>query len=112
MPRVIAFDTETELIARGRQVPPIVVLSFAELDMTVPRGHPPVLKSKGLINRHDFLDWLLPLLDDPDVILIGASTAFDVLVTSAMSFGQDVDLVLRDASGYECWLQFDDVTIA
>lgn len=26
------------------------------------------------------------------------------------SFGQDVDLVLRDASGYECWLQFDDVT--
>jgi hypothetical protein len=28
------------------------------------------------------------------------------------SFGQDVDLVLRDARGYEIWLSFDDVTIA
>jgi hypothetical protein len=28
------------------------------------------------------------------------------------SFGSDVDLVLRDARGYECWLRFDDVTIA
>jgi len=26
------------------------------------------------------------------------------------SFGSDVDLVLRDARGYECWLRFDDVT--
>ena len=26
------------------------------------------------------------------------------------SFGQDVDLVLRDARGYELWLSFDDVT--
>lgn len=91
MPRVIAFDTETELIARGRQVPPIVVLSFAELDMSVPRGQPPVLKSKGLISRHDFLAWLLPLLDDPDVILVGASTAFDVLVTSALLPNPDPD---------------------
>ncbi len=91
MPRVIAFDTETELIARGRQVPPIVVLSFAELDMTVPRGQPPVLKSKGLISRQDYLAWLLPLLDDPDVILIGASTAFDVLVTSALWPNPDPD---------------------
>ena len=91
MPRVIAFDTETELIARGRQVPSIVVLSFAELDMSVPRGQPPVLKSKGLISRHDFLAWLLPLLDDPDVILVGASTAFDVLVTSALWPNPDPD---------------------
>ena len=91
MPRVIAFDTETELIARGRQVPPIVVLSFAELDMTIPRGQPPVLKSKGLISRHNYLAWLLPLLDDPDVILIGASTAFDVLVTSALWPNPDPD---------------------
>ena len=91
MPRVIAFDTETELIARGRQVPPIVVLSFAELDMTVPRGQPPVLKSKGLISRHNYLAWLLPLLDDPDVILTGASTAFDVLVTSALWPNPDPD---------------------
>ena len=91
MPRVIAFDTETELIARGRQVPPIVVLSFAELDMTIPRGQPPVLKSKGLISRHDYLAWLLPLLDDPDVILVGASTAFDVLVTSALYPNPDPD---------------------
>ena len=91
MPRVIAFDTETELIARGRQVPPIVVLSFAELDMSVPRGQPPVIKAKGLISRHDFLAWLLPLLDDPDVILVGASTAFDVLVTSALWPNPDPD---------------------
>lgn len=91
MPRIIAFDTETELIARGRQVPPIVVLSFAELDMTVPSGQPPVFKSKGLISRHDFLDWLLPLLNDPDVILVGASTAFDVLVTSALWPNPDPD---------------------
>ena len=28
------------------------------------------------------------------------------------SYGQDVDLVLRDARGYELNLQFDDVTIA
>ena len=26
------------------------------------------------------------------------------------SFGQDVDLVLRDACGYGLWLSFDDVT--
>jgi hypothetical protein len=26
------------------------------------------------------------------------------------SFGSDVDLVLRDVRGYECWLRFDDVT--
>ena len=42
--------------------------------MTVPRGQPPVLKSKGLISRQDYLAWL-SALDDPDVILIGASTA-------------------------------------
>lgn len=79
--RLISLDTETELIARGRQVPRLVVTSFAELDLN---SREPRILSKGLVSHQDTDDWLIPLLDDPAVHFTGANIAYDVLVTSAL----------------------------
>ena len=70
--RLISFDTETELIARGRQVPRVVVGSYAELDLSPQGGRPwqqcnPRILNKGLVSHQDLDAWLLPLLDDPEI---------------------------------------------
>ncbi len=80
--RLIALDTETELIARGRQVPPLVCLSWAELHLAGPLAG--TIKASGLLHHSEALPFLLSLLDDPDVHVTGASLAYDVLVTSAV----------------------------
>lgn len=80
--RLIALDTETELIARGRQVPPLVCLSWAELHLAGPLAG--TIKASGLLHHSEALAFLLALLDDPDVHVTGASLAYDVLVTSAV----------------------------
>ena len=80
--RLIALDTETELIARGRQVPPLVCLSWAELHLASPLAG--TIKASGLLHHSEVLPYLLSLLDDPDVHVTGASLAYDVLVTSAV----------------------------
>lgn len=94
--RLISFDTETELIARGRQVPRVVVGSYAELDLSPQGGRPwqqcnPRIISKGLVSHQDLDAWLLPLLDDPEVHFTGANFAYDVLVTSAQWPNPDPD---------------------
>ena len=88
--RVMAIDTETDLIARGRQVPPMACLTWAELDLRPGPTAGQILKS-GIIHHSNAIAFLLPLLDDLDVILVGASTAFDVLVTSVMWPNPDPD---------------------
>lgn len=88
--RVIALDTETDLIARGRQVPPMACLTWAELDLRPGPTTGQIFKS-GIVHHSNALAFLLPLLGDPDVTLVGASTAFDVLVTSAMWPNPDPD---------------------
>jgi len=80
--RLIALDTETELIARGRQVPPLVCLSWAELHLAGPLAG--TIKASGLLHHTEALSFLLALLDDSDVHVTGASLAYDVLVTSAV----------------------------
>mgnify|MGYP000060590371 CR=1 FL=1 len=80
--RLIALDTETKLIARGRQVPPLVCLSWAELHLTGPLAG--TIKASGLLHHSEALPFLLSLLDDPEVHITGASIAYDVLVTSAV----------------------------
>lgn len=86
--RLISLDSETELIARGRQVPPLVCLTWAELDLssTAPR-----IKAKGIIDRHSWSAFLITLLDDPSVHFTGANIGFDVLVTSARWPNPDPD---------------------
>jgi len=80
--RLIALDTETELIARGRQVPPLVCLPWAELHLAGPLAG--TIKASGLLHHSEALPRLLSLLDDPDVHVTGASLAYDVLVTSCV----------------------------
>lgn len=86
--RLISFDTETELIARGRQVPPLVVISYAELDLS---SREPRILSKGLVSHTDALAWLIPLLENQEVHFTGANIAYDVLVTSALWPNPDPD---------------------
>ncbi len=80
--RLIALDTETELIARGRQVPPLVCLSWAELHLAGPLAG--TIKASGLLHYSEALPFLFALLDDLDAHITGASLAYDVLVTSAV----------------------------
>lgn len=80
--RLIALDTETELIARGRQVPPLVCLSWAELHLAGPQTG--TIKASGLLHHTEALPFLLTLLADSAVLITGASIAYDVLVTSCI----------------------------
>jgi hypothetical protein len=86
--RLISLDTETELIARGRQIPPLVCLTWAELDLS---SSTPRIKAKGILDRHSWPAFVFPLLDDPTVHITGANIGFDILVTSALWPNPDPD---------------------
>ena len=67
--KVIAWDTETYLIADGMLAPTLVCVSFSE---------PP-----HLLNRADGLDRMAQLLADFDVRLVGHNVAYDLGVIAA-----------------------------
>lgn len=76
--RVIAFDTETDAFRPGLQSPPIVCLQWCEITTAgCGIGH--------VVDETEGLRLLWEWLSDPDVHLVGAEIAYDVLcaVTSA-----------------------------
>ena len=78
--RLISLDTETELIARGRQIPP---LGLSDVGRAGPISPTPRIKAKGIPiatpGPRSFCH-----LDDPTVHITGANIGFDILVTSAL----------------------------
>ena len=76
MTRVLSFDFETSLIRPGVQTPPAVCMSWA--DLCPQTGN---LTSVNLLSAHDCLPWLWSVLHEPDTLIVGAETAFDVLVS-------------------------------
>lgn len=80
--RHVAFDFETFLIAPGVPAPQPVCMSFAEAGQDV-----------GLVTAADCWPLLLGWLESPDVVLIGANTAFDLGV--AMVWCPDPQRMLR-----------------
>ena len=99
--RLISLDTETELIARGRQIPPLVCLTWAELDLS---SSTPRIKAKGILDRHTWPAFVLPLLDDPTVHFTGANIGFDILVTSALWPNPDPDGPAYDEAILSKWI--------
>ena len=99
--RLISLDTETELIARGRQIPPLVCLTWAELDLS---SATPKIKAKGILDRHSWPAFLIPLLDDPTVHFTGANIGFDILVTSALWPNPDPDGPAYDEAILSKWV--------
>ena len=67
---IFAFDFETYLIGPARQVPPAVCMSYA-CDTGV----------RDVVTAQKGISMLAEALQDPDVVLVGANTAFDVLVS-------------------------------
>src|SRR5690348_7106478 len=71
--RVIGFDGETDRIKPGMQTPTMVCLQWCEVAPGGMLGAPQVvLADEGL---HHLVSWLR----DPETLLVGAETAFDVL---------------------------------
>lgn len=70
--RLIAFDTETLLIRTGLQTPPIVCLTWAQIEDGV-------VTRSGILDRHEGKKALREWLEDETTYLIGANTAFDLL---------------------------------
>lgn len=68
--RVIAFDTETDLIRPGQLAPPLVCLTYQEL------GQPARIVADLDAIRAIVAGWL----DDPGVRLVGANVAYDLAV--------------------------------
>lgn len=111
--RVVAFDCETHLVRPALQAPPVVCLQACEAFMT-PQG--PRLGAGTVMLAPEGIHALVGWLGDPDVLLVGAETAFDVLapVTTvdtrlrhmARELGLDprepgADLLTRFADAYD-----------
>lgn len=101
--RLFSIDTETALIARGRQIPPLACLTWAELDLGS-LGRQPRILGKGILDRHAWRGFLLPLLDDPAVHFCGGNIGFDVLVTSARWPNPDPDGPSYDEDVLRRWV--------
>lgn len=71
----VGFDTETDLIAPGRQVPDAVCLSWAMREYGT-RG----AVKKGLLDPERADLWFEDRLRDPECILVAHNAAFDVAV--------------------------------
>lgn len=72
--RVITYDTETPLIRPGLQAPPMVCLQWCQIHEGGRIGSPSVELPGTALPR--LVEWLR----DPETLLVGAETAFDVLV--------------------------------
>ena len=70
-PNIIAWDTETYLIAPGRLAPPLVCMSWASS------------QGRGLLARDEALRTFRELLEDPTTTLVGHNVAFDCAVMMA-----------------------------
>lgn len=74
--RVIGYDTETWLVAPARQAPPVVCLQACEAYLT-PQG--PRLGAGQVWLADEGIHNLITWLGEPDTLLVGAETAYDVL---------------------------------
>lgn len=77
---VVSFDFETELIARGRQLPPPVCMTWAVADREQRR----LTGEEGIVLARDAWSLLARWASDPDVVLTGGNVAFDALVACAV----------------------------
>jgi hypothetical protein len=77
--RVIGFDSETFRISAGRQNPPVVCGQWCEM---APDASGQWLLGRGQVALADeYLYNVVRWLADPQVLLVGAETAFDVLAS-------------------------------
>lgn len=93
MKRVVAFDTETNLIRPGRIAPPISCLSYQEHKgggTSFDEGTDP----PALVHWSDALPLLREWLTDPDTILVGHNVPFDLAVVGA-EWPELVPLIFR-----------------
>ena len=95
MTRVLSFDFETSLIRPGVQTPPVVCMSWAELD---PTG---ALTQVNLLSAQDCLPWLWSVLHEPDTLIVGAETSFDVLVSCTTAGQHGGELLGAWVKAYE-----------
>jgi DNA polymerase I-like protein with 3'-5' exonuclease and polymerase domains len=115
---VVAFDFETCLIQPGITAPRPVCMSYAR------RTDDALNLTQGLVVAEDSWPLLLQWLEDPDVILVGARTSFDLCVAlvwcpqqermaAAISLAykqrriRDVQIQAKIAALAEGWLSFD-----
>jgi hypothetical protein len=73
--RVIGFDSETERFRVAVMAPPAVCFQFAEVHAGGAVGRGEVLLAR------DALDSLVAHVSDPNTLLVGAETSYDVLVS-------------------------------
>jgi len=85
--KIVAFDTETYLIAPGRLAPKLVCASFAT-------GASPTSQDRQLLAAPDAIKHFESLLADPEVTLVGHNVAYDIAVF--VNAGVDHSLVWRE----------------
>jgi DNA polymerase-1 len=93
----VAFDCETWLIQDGLLAPPLVCASLARAGTG----------TATLVGKEDALRVFEGLLDDRDVVIVGANIAFDMLVMAVHGQRQGVDLVERIFAAYADGRVFD-----
>ncbi len=74
--RVIGYDTETHLVRPACQAPPVVCVQACEATLT-PQG--PRLGAGQVWLAEEGIWHILQWLGDPEILLVGAETAYDVL---------------------------------
>lgn len=68
----ISFDTETALISPGRQAPPLACVSVSDVDYRA-----------DLFHHTTAAEWFGWVIQDPSILIVGHSIAFDMLVMMA-----------------------------
>ena len=92
--RVVGFDSETFRIGPGRQNPPVVCGQWCEAVQEAPERCGNWVLGKGNVCLADeYLYNIVRWLADPQVLLVGAETAFDVLASVVTA-----DTTERDAA--------------
>lgn len=98
--RAIAYDTETHRFRAGLQNPPLVCLQYCEV---TPQG----LGPSHVVLRDEGLALLWEWTGDPDLMLIGAELAYDVLSPVATAGKHGPELLRRFVSKYDADLMSD-----
>jgi len=89
----IAFDTETHLIQPGLLAPPMVCGSLAGMEDGAIRG--------ALLDHDDTWHAFLKMINAPEVTLVGANIAYDMLVMAVVGARRGVDLMPAIFDAYD-----------
>lgn len=95
----VAFDTETHLIQPGLLAPPLVCGSVAGVDGGKVEG--------ALLDKCDIWHAFLKLIGAPEVTLVGANIAYDLLVMAVAGAERGVDVMPAIFDAYDEGRIFD-----